>query len=63
MNVLRFEPRLCDAGGAVGKFCARSIRLPGAAELVYLPFVMFQYSIETRGDSGKKNQNENYSKS
>jgi hypothetical protein len=53
MNVLRFGPCITAADEAIGKFCARSIRVPAAAELVYLPFVMFKYSIETSGYAGR----------
>jgi hypothetical protein len=54
MNILRFAPRFSAADGAIGKFCARSLRAPAAAELVYLPFVMFKYSIETSGYAGRQ---------
>lgn len=54
MNILRFAPRYSDTDGAVGRFCARSLRVPAAAELVYLPFVMFRYFLEISGRTGKR---------
>ena len=54
MNILRFAPRFSDAAGVVSKFCAKSLRVPAAAELVYLPFVLFKYSIKTSGFAGKQ---------
>jgi hypothetical protein len=54
MNILRFAPRFCDADGVVSKFCAKSLRVPAAAELVYLPFVLFKYSIRTSGHAGRR---------
>ncbi|MDH4271865.1 MAG: hypothetical protein OEW18_07795 [Candidatus Aminicenantes bacterium] len=54
MNILRFAPRFSDADGVVSKFCAKSLRVPAAAELVYLPFVLFKYSIRTSGYTGKR---------
>ena len=54
MNILRFAPRYSDTGGVVGRFCARSLRVPAAVELVYLPFVMFRYFLETSGRTGKR---------
>ncbi len=54
MNILRFAPRYPEADGVAGKFCARSLRVPQAAELVYLPFIMFKYSVRTQGYGGKQ---------
>ena len=54
MNILRFVPRFSGAAEAVGRACARSFRIPEAAELVFLPFVLFRYSIETEGHGGKR---------
>ena len=49
MNILRFAPRFSDAAGSgASKFCAKSLRVPAAAESAYLPFILFKYSISIR---------------
>jgi hypothetical protein len=54
MNILRFAPRYSDAELVVSKFCAKSLRVPTAAELIYLPYVLFKYSIRTSGYAGRR---------
>jgi hypothetical protein len=54
MNVIRIAPRLTDADEAVGIFCARTLKVPFAVELVYAPFVMFHYAAELTRFRGEK---------
>jgi hypothetical protein len=54
MNIIRIAPRLTDAEEAVRIFCARTLKLPLAAELVYVPFVLFGYAAELMRFRGEK---------
>jgi hypothetical protein len=54
MNVIRIAPRLTDADEAVRIFCARTLKVPLSAELVYVPFVMFRYAAELTHFRGEK---------
>jgi len=54
MNIIRIAPCLADADAAVRVFCARTLKVPFAAELVYAPFVMFRYAVEMTRFRGEK---------
>jgi hypothetical protein len=53
MRIIAFSPRLDTPEEAVQKFCARTLKVPYSVELLYLPFVMFGYSVEMTRYSGR----------
>lgn len=57
MNIIRLRPRY-DRDSAVRKFCAKSLKVPSGAELVYLPFVLFKYTLETTPFLGENKKSE-----
>jgi hypothetical protein len=54
MKIIRIAPRLTDPDAAVRVFCARTLKLPAAVELVYAPFVLFRYAVEMTRFRGEK---------
>lgn len=54
MKIVRFVPRLADADYVLKKYCRKSFKAPCSLELVYLPFVLFRYTIELTSLFGKK---------
>ncbi len=53
MRIIAFSPRLDTPEEAIQKFCTRTLKVPYSVELLYLPFVMFGYSVEMKRYSGK----------
>jgi hypothetical protein len=58
MNILTFAPLCSDPDEAVRKFCAKTLKIPYAAELLYLPYVLFRYKIELTPFFGRKKTEE-----
>jgi len=54
MRIVRLVPRLADADYVLKKYCRKSFKAPCSLELVYLPFVLFRYTIELTSLFGKK---------
>ncbi len=58
MNILTFAPLCSDPDEAVRKFCSKTLKIPYAAELLYLPYVLFRYKIELTSFFGRKKTEE-----
>jgi hypothetical protein len=54
MRIILFSPRLATPEQAVQKFCTRTLKIPYSAELLYLPFVLFKYSVVMTRFSGQE---------
>jgi hypothetical protein len=54
MNIIRFTPTITDADDIVHKFGRRSLGKPVAAEMLYLPSILFRYRIDWLTFFGKK---------
>jgi len=54
MRVTRLVPTLADADDVLKKYCRKNFKAPCSLELVYLPFVLFRYTIELISLFGKK---------
>ncbi len=52
MRILLFSPQLATPEQAAQKFCTRTLKIPHSAELLYLPFVLFKYSVAMTRFSG-----------
>lgn len=58
MNILTFAPLSSNPDQAVRKFCSKTLKIPYAAELLYLPYVLFRYKIELTPFFGRKKTEE-----
>jgi len=54
MNIVSFKPLFSNADEIVRKFCAKNFKRPLALEMVYLPFVLFKYTVEANRFFGEK---------
>ncbi len=54
MKIILFSPRLATPELAAQKFCTRTLKIPHSAELLYLPFVLFKYSVTMTRFSGRQ---------
>jgi hypothetical protein len=58
MNILTFAPLCSDPDEALRKFCSKTLKIPYAAEILYLPYVLFRYKIELTPFFGRKKTEE-----
>ena len=58
MLINRFSPTIKTNTEAVKVFCAKSTMIPYSVELVYLPYLMFNYKVVMTMFSGKQRHNE-----
>ena len=56
MKIIRFTPTVKTQETALKAFCSKSIRIPYSIEMVYLPYLLFAYSIIQSFITGKKNK-------
>ncbi len=54
MRIVRLVPRFANAEDVLKKYCRKNFKAPCSLELVYLPFVLFRYTIELISLFGKK---------
>jgi hypothetical protein len=54
MKIILFSPRLATPEQAAQKFCARTLKIPYSAELLYMPFILFKYSVAMSRFSGRQ---------
>lgn len=54
MRIVRLVPRFANAEDVLKKYCRKNFKAPCSLELVYLPFVLFRYTIELILLFGKK---------
>jgi hypothetical protein len=55
MDIIRFTPSVKTHEDALKVFCSKSIKIPYSTEMVYLPYLLFAYSISQSFITGKKN--------
>jgi len=54
MRIVRLVPRFSNAEDVLKKYCRKNFKAPCSLELVYLPFVLFRYTIELTSLFGKR---------
>jgi hypothetical protein len=54
MILTRFVPQSPNPENIIQKFCAKSLKIPYATELLYLPFLLFRYRIVLSSFLGKE---------
>ena len=54
MKITRLVPEYADADHVLKRYCRKNFKAPCSLELVYMPFVLFDYKIDTLSLFGKR---------
>ncbi|MHC4068239.1 MAG: hypothetical protein ACYSR8_01480 [Planctomycetota bacterium] len=54
MKITRLVPKYADADQVLKRYCRKNFKAPCSLELVYLPFVLFDYKIDALSLFGKR---------